>query len=297
MIRYLSFPVIFVTQFAAHASAQEPPDEALGKEAYQANCMACHQADLRLVGPSLVAIAETYPLEKEAEFIQWAKAPGKKDPKLLQMPPMSHLPDETLAAIHKFMLGEAKGKTEQKAGSQYDTYKEPVRELPYVVRAFLPDASPASVAVVLKDGISLCWDTEACRFRYAWAGDKTRLRQGHTVVNLRQKPFYRESAPALWSFAGDDEPQFHGYRLHEDGTPEFAYSFGDIEIRERISNGAEAGSFVRHFTLSKPLEKLSLNLEQDSSARVSADKGELNNHTLTLTAGDTKSFTLTISKP
>lgn len=116
-------------------------------------------------------------------------------------------------------------------------------------------------------------------------------------MNLQGKPFYRESAPQLWSFVGDTKPQFHGYRLQKDGSPEFAYSIGNIEIRERISNGAEAGSFVRHFTLSQAKDELRLNLAQDSSARIVSDKGELKDQTLTLTGDDTKSFTLTISKP
>lgn len=167
MTRSLPLLTIFLALLGRAAFAQEPPNESPGKQAYQANCMACHQVDLRLVGPSLVAIAATYPLEKQSEFIQWAKAPGKKDPKLLQMPPMAHIPEETLAEIQEFMLEAAKGKQEQKAGKQYGAFKEPARELPYVVRAFLPDASPASVAVVLKDDISVCWDTEDCRFRYA----------------------------------------------------------------------------------------------------------------------------------
>lgn len=278
------------------APAQESPEKSAGELAYQMNCMACHQAELRLVGPSLVAIAETYPAEKKADFIAWAKEPGKKDPKLMQMPPMAHIPEETLASIHAYMLEAAVGKTEKKAGKQYAGYKEPVRELPYVVRAFLPDSSPASVGVVLKDNISVCWDTEACRFRYAWPGSKTRLRQGHTVVDLKAKPFYRETAEQLWSFAGDSKPRFRGYRLRDDGSPEFAYSIGDVEIREHIRNGEQSGSLVRHFTLAKPVDELVLNLEQDTSATVICDKGTRDGHILTLSGDDTQSFTLTISK-
>ncbi|MCG8600942.1 MAG: cytochrome c [Verrucomicrobiales bacterium] len=267
-----------------------------GKLAYQANCMACHQLELRLVGPSLAAIAATYPEEKRSEFIAWAKEPGKKDPRLMQMPPMAHIPEEMLAAIHGYMLEVGKGKKEKKAGKQYAGFKEPVRELPYVVRAFLPDTSPASVAVVLKDNISVCWDTEECRFRYAWEGSKTRLRQGHTVVELKTEPYYRETSESLWSLTGHDEPQFRGYHLRDDGSPEFAYTVGGIEVREGIHNGEEPGSFVRTFSLSKPVGQLVLNLGQDASARVVANKGQLKEGVLTLTGDDTQSFTLTISK-
>lgn len=267
-----------------------------GKLAYQANCMACHQVDVRLVGPSLATIAKTYPAEKRGEFISWAKAPGKKDPKLMQMPPMAHIPEETLAAIHGYMLEVGKDKEEKKAGKQYAGFKEPTRELPYVVRAFLPDTSPASVAVVLKDDISVCWDTEACRFRYAWEGSKTRLRQGHTVVDLKTEPYYRETSESLWSLTGHAEPQFLGYRLRDDGSPEFAYTIGGIEVREGIRNGAEPGSLVREFHLSRPVDKLVLNLAQNTSARIASDRGTREGDTLTLTGDDTQSFTLMISK-
>ena len=165
---------------AALSSANE-----VGKAAYEMNGMACHQVEVKIVGPSLVAVATTYPRDKQAEFIAWAKAPGKKDPKLLQMPPMGHVPEETLAAIHGYILEATKGK---RGNHQFPFFKEPERELPYVVRAFLPEASPASVAVILKDNTSVCWDTEACRVSYAWSGSKTRLKQGRTVVNLESKP-------------------------------------------------------------------------------------------------------------
>ena len=293
--------LLFDPSAAAATPTLSPESEAAalekGKLAYQVNCMACHMVETKLVGPSLVGVAETYPKERRAEFLAWAKEPGKKDPKLMQMPPMGHVPEETLANIHAYILDVSAGKKEVRGNSRFQSYKEPERELPYVVRGFMPDSSPASLGIVLKENISVCWDTEACRLRYIWPGDRTILKKGHTVADLRAEPFYRETADQLWSLASDEKPDFMGYRLKADGSPELAYRVGDLEIREHINNGAEPGMIVRQFTLSEEVEELKLNLEQDTKATVVADRGEFKNGTLTLKGSDTKSFTLTISKP
>lgn len=268
-----------------------------GQAAFQINCMACHMVETKLVGPSLVGVAATYPAEKRDEFLAWAKDPGKKDPRLMQMPSMAHVPEETLANIHAYILDVSKGKKEVRGNNRFQSYKEPERELPYVVRGFMPDTSPASLGIVLKDNISVCWDTEACRLRYVWPGNRTVLKKGHTVADLKEEPFYRETSDQLWSLDADEKPEFLGYRLKPDGSPELAYRIGEVEIREHISNGDEPGTLTRQFTLSKPVDEVKLNLEQDTSAAVSADRGKLNNGTLTLIGADTKSFSLTITKP
>jgi len=291
----MSLPLYFAIWLLMFGGLQAG-DATKGKVAYQMNCMACHQMDVKVVGPSVVAVAATYPEDKRADFIAWAKEPGKKDPKLLQMPPMAHVPEKTLADIHEYMLQEAVGKTEKKRSQLFPPFKEPRRELPYVVRAFLPKTSPASVAIVLKGNISICWDPEACRFRYAWAGSKTRLRQGHTVVELEEDPFYAEDSHPLQSLLGVSEPEFYGYRILQDGAPEFAYSIGEVEVRERIANGAEPGTFVRSFTLVPAVDELKIPLGETSESQVICDKGALETGLLTVSGDDTQSFTLTISK-
>ncbi|MDF1814008.1 MAG: c-type cytochrome [Verrucomicrobiales bacterium] len=267
-----------------------------GKLAYEMNCKACHQLDTKLVGPSLVAVAATYPPDKQAEFISWAQAPGKKDPKLLQMPPMAHVPEPTLVAIHAYVLDVTKGVKEKRGNHHFPNFKEPNRKLPYVVRSFLPDASPASVAVILKNNISLCWDTEACRFRYAWQGNKTRLTKWQTVAELPSAPYYRETTPQLWSIADAGQPEFSGYRLKKDGSPVFEYRFGDVEVQEHIHNGTEKGSFVRSFWVSGVPDDLQLNPGTADGVKITADKGEMKNGVLTLNKTEAKQFTLTVTK-
>ena len=42
---------------------------------------------------------------------------------------------------------------------------------PLMYRIFMPDASPAAIAVGLKHGQNYCWDAGQCRLRYAWYGE------------------------------------------------------------------------------------------------------------------------------
>ncbi|MBK1875906.1 c-type cytochrome [Pelagicoccus mobilis] len=264
-----------------------------GQKEYQMNCAACHLVDTPSMGPSLFAIAKNYPAENKAEFIAWAKAPGKKDPALLQMPSMAHVGDEGLAKIHHYTLKATQGIKKEKK-KKFPNFKEPKRELPYVVRTFLPNTSPASAAIVLEGDISLCFDSEACRLRYAWTGSKTMLRGFRSPAALPE-PYYQETSPQLWSFANETKPESHGYRL-VDGVPEFHYSFGDIEIREKIANGPKPGSFVRSFTLSGISSPVTLDLSHIGNVSISSNKGKLKGDTLRLTASEAKSFSLTISQ-
>lgn len=72
-----------------------------------AACATCHAPDRRLVGPSLVEIAEIYK-GNPAGIVIWAKAPGKKRPDFPQMPAFGQMSDETLQKIAEYMLSYGK---------------------------------------------------------------------------------------------------------------------------------------------------------------------------------------------
>lgn len=263
----------------------------LGKQAFKTNCAACHLADVLVVGPSLVEVARNYPADKQADFITWAKTPGKKNLKLIQMPSMAHVPEADLAKIHDYILTSTKGLTEKKRSSLYPAFKEPKRPLPYVVRTSMPDSSPASIAIVLENGLTACWDTEACRFRYAYLGDKTNLFSIWKPASLPKKPYYIETSEKLFLLEG--YPHFHGYRLINK-TPEFSYRIGHVEIKERFAKHPTNGAFTRHFTIGNQTGPLTLDLTAEGRATLTSDKGTLEDGLLTLTADQAKSFTLTV---
>lgn len=289
-------PVFLILPLAA-VDKPAPP----GELAFAINCSACHHLASVVVGPSMVAVAKTYPKEKRAEFIAWTKAPGKKNSNMIQMPSMAHVPEADLGEIHDYLLSATKGQKEKKGKALYPKFKEPKRPLPYVARTSMPDSSPASVGVVLENGLSVCWDTEACRFRYAYVGDKTNLFNMWKPASLPNKPYYVETSEML--FGGRAKPQFKGYQL-VGKDPEFRYTLGVYEVRELVSAGKDKKSVTRKFTIIDTFtitfddvsEPLVLDLSNEGKATLTSDKGTLKEGKLTLTADEAKSFTLTITK-
>lgn len=272
------------------AQDKAPPS---GEAKFKMNCSACHVLANVVVGPSMVTLAKSYPREKQADFLKWAKEPGKKNQNMIQMPSMAHIPDADLSEIHEYILSATKGIKNKSGKSLYPKFKEPKRALPYVVRAFMPDASPASVGVVLENGLSLCWDTEACRFRYTYVGGRTDLFHYRIIAKLPNKPFYVETADRLFSL--ESKPQFKGYRL-VDKDPEFQYTIGSVDVRELISAGEGEGSITRTFTITGHDRPLKLDLTAEGEATLTSNKGSLEKGILSLTADEAKTFTLTITK-
>ena len=45
------------------------------------------------------------------------------------------------------------------------------QEADTVVRMFMPDSGPASIAVATPEGVHYCWDAGTMQLRYAWTGD------------------------------------------------------------------------------------------------------------------------------
>lgn len=265
-----------------------------GELPYQINCIACHQLDHTAVGPSLVNIAKVYPAGKKEEFIAWANKPGKKNPKMVEMPSMAHVGNENLGHIHDYILQVTKGVKHKKTKGQFKPVPEPQRDLPYVRYAFLPDASPASLAIIFPGKLSACWDTEACRLRYLWQSGVTNPVNHRDVYQLPSPPFHRETADLLWSFAADFKPKYLGYRLLN-RQPEFHYSIGKTEIRELVTWDPSEKTLTRRFKLENPPPTFHLNLQHDGDTTFSYDQGTLSNNTLKLTSDEAREFTLTLT--
>ena len=267
--------------------------EETGQTAYQTHCMACHLVDIRAVGPSLISIAETYPEGALDQFKAWVKNPGKKDPRMIQMPAMGHVSDADLKDIHSFVLSSTQGKKEQGGGKRFPDFVEPKRPLPYVVRGFMPNASPASVVIVMQNDVSVCWDTEICRIRYVWANSRTSLNGYFGPNKLRVKPYHEELREPLFLTLSEQNPEFLGYRLVK-GYPEFHYKLdGGVEVRELVSQ-SENGEIQRHFTTSGITEEMKINLSVEGKLAMTSETGTLQAHWLTLSPLEASQFTLTL---
>lgn len=78
-------------------------DLAKGAAIFQSNCSACHNKDIKLVGPPVKEMVSIY-ADNSAQLKQWIKAPGKKRPDFPQMPGFPQLSEDDLNELSKYIL-------------------------------------------------------------------------------------------------------------------------------------------------------------------------------------------------
>ena len=209
------------------------------------NCAACHAVEYAFVGPSLVEVARLYRDDVEG-FVKWCLQPGKKREGAIDMPSMAHLGEPALRELHGFILAQAAGKSERPPPPELVADRFPDFERrPQVQRMFLPDASPAAIAVALPGDLSFCWDAAECRLRYVWRGGFMDgwpywARNGKAYGERLGEVIYREEAGPL---AAGEKAEFLGYRM-KDGLPTFRYRIDGVLVEERLEPGS-AGEIVR----------------------------------------------------
>jgi len=244
-------PLPFFLLATAALSAADPP-----AQVFQINCSACHAVDQMVVGPSLVEIAGIY-RDNPDGFVKWCMAPQHKREGVIEMPSMAHLGEPALRELHKYVLGLAKGKKEQKK-SDNDPFGMPAAQArrPQVQRMFLPEASPAAIAVALPGDLSFCFDAAECRLRYVWKGGFIDgwpywKANGSSLAKLAGEVIYREPRfPLTWALAGEElPPKFLGYRVGKDGLPSFRYRRGGVTWSETIKPLSDGTGIERVFEL------------------------------------------------
>jgi cytochrome c len=97
-------------------SAKAKTPEALGKEIFEGkgNCMACHQVDQKIIGPSIQEIAKIYK-DKNADIITFLKGnaepivdPSQFDVMKTNFPVTKAMSDEELKAIETYIYSNLK---------------------------------------------------------------------------------------------------------------------------------------------------------------------------------------------
>ena len=122
-----------------------------------------------------------------------------------------------------------------------------------VIRTFMPDSGPASIAVQLPGGVSYVWDAGPGRFRYAWAGGGPTVPSSpeRGLAKITGEIFYREPAfPLRLGATPAMSPklvEFKGYALDAAGIPEFETVVDGATVRERAE--VKDGKFVRRFRI------------------------------------------------
>lgn len=281
MTRFITLTALMA--LVAHTKADDP------KAVFQVQCSACHAVDHVLVGPSLVEISGIYRNNPDG-FVQWCMKPGRKRLAGIEMPTMAAVGEPTLRQLHAYILSEAAGKKEQKA-SGVDSFAVPramVRR-PQVQRMFLPDASPAAIAVALPGDLSYCFDATECRLRYVWKGgflntSEHWLANGSKQASIDGDIVYREDAFPL--AGGSSGPsKFLGYST-KDGLPSFHYLRGGLDIVETIRPLTDGSGLSREFQISSAP---SLKVEVAPPARAESSTGSLS-----ISGEQARSFILTL---
>ncbi|WAJ72192.1 c-type cytochrome [Catenovulum adriaticum] len=295
--------LLFIASLFSHSSYAIDIDK--GKLAFEANCKACHALDKFSTGPSLVYIRDQYPAQKQAEFLAWVKAPGKKNPDTIQMPPMGHLNELTINQIHEYILLISQHVVEQQNKPKFAPYKPPSKTYPSVTRGYLPFTNPASIVVHLTPKLSLAWDSNLGKLRYAFPtfspfyGEKKREQNKQQII-------YSETKDSGFNFAHGQAVDFLGYQLIK-GTPEFSYQVNGYHVKEKVRLGSTQNSFTREYQVTRlnsdhtQSQSITLDLSHTSkdgkSSQIIHSDGRLSNNVLHLTEQQARLFSVEVVLP
>jgi mono/diheme cytochrome c family protein len=176
-------------------------------------------------------------------------------------------------------------------------------ERPDVYRTFMPESSPASIAVGLPGDQAYCFDAGVAYIRYAWQGgyiDNTEQwdGNGNAFTDVLGDIYYRNQVGFPFRFGhGEDAPavDFWGYRLVDEGYPEFRYTAGDVDIREQVRPHPGQSGLVRTFTVDGLDGPLWFVAGGDASGvRFDASTGTWQGTWLQLTPAEAATFTITM---
>lgn len=276
---YFAFHLLLV--MAAQVSAAPP------QKVFEINCSACHAVDHKLVGPSLIEIAEIYGKDQKG-FLSWCMKPGHKRPDAIEMPSMAHVGTPALTELHAWILKTVTGKKEKEVAEEF--VEKASKDGPQIQRIFLPDCSPAAIAVALPGKISYCFDAGECRLRYVWTGgfiDGAPYWKGNgsSQATITGEVVYRETAAPLGTAksSADAAPKFLGYSV-KDGIPTFRYMRDGMRYTETIHALPDGRGIKREFTTDASVP---LTIVPPAQGSLESSTGGM-----TVPAGQTKSFTL-----
>ena len=173
---------------------------------------------------------------------------------------------------------------------------------PLMYRIFMPDASPAAIAVALRHGVSYCWDAGTCHLRYAWIGGfvdpmPVWKGNGNGLAKIIGNKFYvapKDSTIRVGNAL--HKARFMGYQKKE-GLPEFHYTITNISIYERITVLPDGMGISRHFRIPKAKEPIYINIGNGTTEidflGNAAPRKISGNRVVKLEANKAKAFTLT----
>jgi azurin len=184
-------------------------------------------------------------------------------------------------------------------GSQHPYSTDP----PFMYHTFMPESSPASIAVGLENGISYCFDATPVMLRYAWRGgflDNSEVFKGHVSeqrAELEGETFYRNDGSfplRLGENAPPDDVSFDGYRM-VDERPQFLYTVDDVQVRELITPTDAGTGLRRTFQIPDAEETVRFIRSPHEDVTIDASAGSWDADTLRLRPSEAQEFTVTVT--
>jgi mono/diheme cytochrome c family protein len=260
----------------------------IGKTDGGLSCITCHDfagdqsAGTR--GPDMIRIADRV---RPEWFRRWMREPSRVQPGTAMPAFFSNLPEaETEKRLDLIWacLSAGKGMPRPEGLADPSAYRLTVKGEPLILRTFMPQSSPRSIAVGCGRLQNYCFDAEGCRLKYAWVGDFLDVSavwggRGGGVAKLLGRKYY--SAPKIFPIRlGDPEreprPRFKGYRI-VDKLPQFLIDVDGIEVRQRIRPAPEGLGLVLEFEVEKFDGEIWFVAEAQDGVRYESDAGAWEN--------------------
>lgn len=174
---------------------------------------------------------------------------------------------------------------------------------PIVYRTFMPESSPASIAVGLEGELSYCFDTTPVMLRYAWQGgfvDNSEVFRGHVSeqrATIEGDVFYRNAVGFPLRIGSSDappDPVFKGYEMI-DGRPQFEYMIGSVRVRELIEPTPDRAGLQRTFQLDGADRPVRFLTSPQDSVAFEASAGTWDGNTLRLQPSEAQRFVITMT--
>ncbi len=169
-------------------------------------------------------------------------------------------------------------------------------EYPLLYRTFMPDCSPAAIAVALSPTHSYCFDAGKCYLRYAWAGgfvDNTNhwKGNGNALGKIQGTIYFKDQVGHPLRVGKADklpEVAFKGYQL-TNRLPTFRYALDGVEVRETLKALPNNEGLTRTFTFAKPTVQILYFVTSSTDAvTYKSSVGKWQKGTLVIPKGTTK---------
>lgn len=173
---------------------------------------------------------------------------------------------------------------------------------PLHYRTFMPDCSPAAIAVALSETESYCFDAGKCYLRYAWSGgfvDNSEQWKGNgsKLTKVVGDIYWRDNTGFPFRIGNADEmPEVHfkGYHF-TNRLPTFRYLLNNVEVRETLRLLPNDAGLSRTFTFKNNSKPLLFITKADDGISYTSSTGKLNDGVLRIPAG-TQKVTITMKK-